>query len=62
MQNIYSEDFNSLYSELILDAYLFFDLNKVRVFNDECIVECSTKITDKSLGINTPYEWKMNLV
>ncbi len=35
MQNSYIECFNRIYCEAILDAYLFFDLNKVRVLTEE---------------------------
>ncbi len=62
MQNGYIERFNILNRESILDAYLFFDLNEVRVLTDEWIEGYNTKRPHESLGNNTPYEWKMNLV
>jgi putative transposase len=61
LQNEYIERFNRLYSEAILDAYLFIDLNEVRVLTDERI-EGNTKRSHESLGDKTPYEWKMNLI
>jgi putative transposase len=53
---------NRLYREAILDAYLFFDLNDVRVLTDEWIEEYNSKRPHESLGNKTPYEWKMNLI
>ena len=60
MQNGYIERFNRLYREAILDTYLLFDLNEVRVLTDEWIEEYNTKRSHESLGNKTPYEWKMN--
>ena len=62
MQNGYIERFNRLYREAILDAYLFFVLNEVRVLTDEWIEEYNTKRPLESLGNKTPYEWKMNVI
>jgi putative transposase len=49
MQNRYIERFNRLYREAILDAYLFFDLNEVRVLTEEWMEEYNTKGTHESL-------------
>ncbi len=60
MQNEYNESFNRLCREAILDAYLFFKLNEVRLLTDEYIEEYNTKRPNESLGNKTPHEWKMN--
>ncbi len=62
MQNGYIERFNRLYREAILDVYLFFDLNEVRVLTEEWMEEYNTKRPHESLGNKTLYEWKMNLI
>jgi putative transposase len=62
MQNGYIERFKRLYREAILDAYMFFDLNEVRVLTDEWIEKYNTKRPHESLGNKAPYEWKMNLI
>lgn len=61
MQNGYIERFNRLYREAVLDAYLFFDLNEVRILTEEWIEEYNQKRPHESLGNMTPLEWKMNL-
>ena len=62
MQNGYIERFNRLYREAILDAYLFFDFNELRVLTEEWMEEYNTKRPHESLDNKTPYEWKMNLL
>jgi putative transposase len=62
MQNGYIERFNRLYREAILNAYLFFDLNEVRVLTEELTEEYNTKKPHVSLGNKTPHKWKMNLL
>ena len=56
MQNGYIERFNRLYCEAILDAYLFFDLNEVRVLTDEWIEDYNTKRPHESLRNKIPEE------
>jgi putative transposase len=49
-----------LYREAILDAYLFFELNEVRVLTEEWIEEYNNHRPHESLNILTPTEWKVN--
>lgn len=62
MQNGFIERFNRLYREAILDAYLFFDLNEVRVLTEEWIEEYNNNRPHESLNNQTPTEWKINLI
>jgi len=62
MQNGFIERFNRLYREAILDAYLFFDLNEVRVLTEEWIEEYNNHRPHESLNNLTPTEWKVNLI
>jgi len=50
MQNGYIKRTNRLYREAILDAYLFFDLNEVRVLTEEWIEEYNKRRPHESLG------------
>lgn len=59
MQNGYIERFNRIYRESILDAYLFFDLDQVRMLTDEWIDEYNNRRPHESLGNLTPNEWRM---
>ena len=59
MQNGYIERFNRIYRESILDAYLFFDLDQVRMLTDEWMDEYNNRRPHESLGNLTPNEWKM---
>ena len=62
MQNGFIERFNRLYREAILDAYLFFDLNEVRILTEEWIEEYNNHRPHESLNNLTPTEWKLNLI
>ncbi|WP_152530826.1 IS3 family transposase [Sediminibacterium sp. C3] len=62
MQNGFIERFNRLYREAILDAYLFFDLNEVRLLTEEWIEEYNNHRPHESLNNLTPTEWKLNLI
>ncbi len=62
IQNGFIERFNRLYREAILDAYLFFDLNEVRVLTEEWIEENNNNRPHESLNNQTPTEWKINLI
>jgi putative transposase len=62
MQNGYIERFNRLYREAVLDAYLFFELQEVRILTNEWLVEYNTKRPHESLQNLTPDEWKMKLI
>lgn len=59
MQNGYIERFNRLYREAVLDAYLFFELQEVRILTREWIEEYNTKRPHESLQNHTPEEWKL---
>ena len=59
MQNGYIEQFNRIYRESILDAYLFFELEQVRILTDEWMDEYNNRRPHESLGNLTPNEWKM---
>lgn len=59
MQNGYIERFNRIYRESILDAYLFFELEQVRILTDEWMDEYNNRRPHESLGNLTPNEWKM---
>jgi putative transposase len=56
MQNGFIEKFNRLYLEVVLDAYLFFDLNEVRKLTEECIEEYNYNRPHETLGNLTPIE------
>jgi putative transposase len=56
MQNGYIERFNRLYREAVLDAYMFFDLDQVRL-TAEWIEEYNTCRPHESSGNATPQEW-----
>ncbi len=62
MQNGYIERFNRLYREAVLDAYLFFELNEVRILTAEWIEEYNNRRPHESLQNQTPNEWKINLL
>jgi putative transposase len=59
MQNGYIERFNRIYRESILDAYLFFELDQVRMLTEEWMDEYNLRRPHESLGNLTPNEWKM---
>ena len=56
MQNGYIERFNRIYRESILDAYLFFDLDQVRMLTDEWMDEYNNRRPHESLENLTPNE------
>lgn len=59
IQNGYIERFNRIYRESILDAYLFFELDQVRILTEEWIDEYNNRRPHEALGNLTPNEWKM---
>jgi putative transposase len=59
MQNGYIEQFNRIYRESILDAYLFFELDQVKTLTEEWMDEYNLRRPHESLGNLTPNEWKM---
>lgn len=58
MQNGYIERFNRIYRQAVLDAYLFFDLDEVRILTNEWIKEYNERRPHEALGNRTPMEWK----
>lgn len=61
MQNGYTERFNRLYREAILDAYVFMDLEGVRCLTREWIEDYNYRRPYEALNNLTPDEWKRNL-
>ncbi len=59
MQNGYIERFNRIYRESILDAYIFFELDQVRILTEEWMEEYNLRRPHESLGNLTPNEWKI---
>lgn len=53
-QNGYIERFNRLYTEAVLDAYLFFNLDEVKQLTDEWIEEYNERRPHESLDNMTP--------
>ncbi len=43
----------------ILDGYLFFELDQVRRLTEEWMEDYNNRRPNESLGILTPYQWKM---
>ena len=61
MQNGFIERFNLLYKEAVLDAYLFFDLYKVKLLTQEWMIEYNQRRPHEVLNNLTPMEWNENL-
>jgi putative transposase len=59
MQNGYIEQFNRIYRECILDAYLLFELDQVRQLTEEWMDEYNNRCPHESLNNLTHNEWKM---
>jgi len=57
MQNGYIERFNKTYREDILDAYLFENLDQVRILSEEFMWTYNREIPHGSLNDMTPYEY-----
>lgn len=62
MQNGYIERFNRLYREAVLDAYLFFELDQVRLLTQEWMEEYNHRRPHEALNNLTPEEWKNELL
>ena len=56
MQNGYIEQFNRLYREAVLDAYLFFDLYQVKQLTAEWMEEYNCHRPHEGLNNQTPEE------
>lgn len=61
MQNGYIERFNRLYREAILDAYLFFELDQVRLLTAEWIEEYNKRRPHEALNNLTPEEVRIQV-
>jgi putative transposase len=58
MQNGFIERLNRLYREVVLDAYVFIDLDQVRELTEEWIEEYNHRRPHEGLKNMTPEEWK----
>lgn len=58
MQNGYIERFNRLYREAVLDAYLFFELEDVKLLTQQWIEEYNERRPHEGLNNLTPVEYK----
>src|SRR5262249_58458292 len=61
MQNGYIERFNRLYREAVLDAYLFFELDQVRLLTQEWMEEYNQRRPHESLNNQTPEEVRIQV-
>jgi len=62
MQNAYIERFNKTYRGDILDAYVFENLEEVRILTDEWMFSYDNEIPHGSLNDLTPNEYAMKAV
>jgi putative transposase len=62
MQNGYIERFNRIYREAILDAYLFFELDEVRLLTQDWMEEYNERRPHEALHNLSPFEWKEKLL
>ena len=62
MQNGYIERFNRIYREAILDAYLFFELEDVRLLTQEWMEEYNERRPHEALHNLSTFEWKEKLL
>jgi len=62
MQNGFIERFNKTYREDILDAYLFEELEQIRILSDEWTWSYNREIPHGSINDMTPYEYAQSAV
>ncbi len=58
MQNGFIERFNRLYREVVLDAYLFFELYEVKLLTTEWMEEYNLKRPHEARNNLAPVEYK----
>ena len=57
MQNAYIERFNKTYRDEVLDAYLFENLEELRILSEQWMRIQNNEIPHGSLNDNTPHEF-----
>ena len=62
MQNAFIERFNKTYRGDILDAYIFENLEEVRILTDEWMFSYNNEIPHSSLNDLTPHEYATKAV